>query len=64
MQEAALNHVWLSGIGSDGFGTTIQMKLHDLIWVVNRLHVEVDRYPKWYCRSHKLHVSTLITVEE
>ncbi|CAK9201528.1 unnamed protein product [Sphagnum troendelagicum] len=46
-QEAALNHVWLSGIGSDGFGTTIQMKLHDLIWVVNRLHVEVDRYPKW-----------------
>ncbi|PRQ40252.1 putative oleoyl-[acyl-carrier-protein] hydrolase [Rosa chinensis] len=47
LQETALNHVWMSGLLSDGFGATHGMMKHDLIWVVSRMQVEVDHYPIW-----------------
>ncbi|KAG6548060.1 hypothetical protein Mapa_010494 [Marchantia paleacea] len=47
MQEVALNHVSLLGISGTGFGATKGMNENRLIWVITRLHVEVDRYPAW-----------------
>ncbi|KAI9120127.1 hypothetical protein K1719_008775 [Acacia pycnantha] len=47
LQETALNHVWNSGLLSDGFGATHEMKKNDLIWVVSRMKVLVDCYPTW-----------------
>ncbi|BBN02782.1 hypothetical protein MPTK1_2g18080 [Marchantia polymorpha subsp. ruderalis] len=46
-QEVALNHVSLLGISGTGFGATKGMNENRLIWVITRLHVEVDRYPAW-----------------
>jgi fatty acyl-ACP thioesterase B len=43
----ALCHVQLLGIAGDGFGATQGMNRNGLIWVVNRMHVEVERYPAW-----------------
>lgn len=48
LQEAALNHVTSLGLLGDGFGCTREMSKRDLIWVVTRLHVVVDRYRAWY----------------
>lgn len=48
LQEAALNHVTSLGLLGDGFGCTREMSKRDLIWVVTRMHVVVDRYPAWY----------------
>ncbi|KAM0961262.1 hypothetical protein ACFX13_020989 [Malus domestica] len=47
LQETALNHVWMSGLLSDGFGATHEMMKNDLIWVVSRMQVQVDQYPIW-----------------
>ncbi|KAG4984494.1 hypothetical protein AAZX31_10G254600 [Glycine max] len=47
LQETALNHVWMSGLLSDGFGATHGMVRNDLIWVVSRMQVLVDYYPIW-----------------
>lgn len=47
LQETALNHVWMSGLLGDGFGATHGMIKNDLIWVITRLHVQVDDYPIW-----------------
>jgi len=47
-QETALNHVGMSTFVGDGMGTTHAMMRHRLIWVVTRMHVEVNRYPVWY----------------
>ncbi|XP_023520826.1 palmitoyl-acyl carrier protein thioesterase, chloroplastic-like [Cucurbita pepo subsp. pepo] len=47
LQETALNHVWMSGLLSNGFGATHGMMKNNLIWVVSRMHVEVDHYPIW-----------------
>ena len=47
VQETALNHVWMSGLLSDGFGATHGMVRNDLIWVVSRMQVLVDYYPIW-----------------
>ncbi|KAH6827807.1 hypothetical protein C2S53_017166 [Perilla frutescens var. hirtella] len=47
LQETALNHVWMSGLLSDGFGATHGMMKHNLIWVVSRMQVQVDHYPIW-----------------
>ena len=44
LQETALNHVWMSGLLGDGFGATHR---NNLIWVVSRMHVQVDQYPIW-----------------
>ncbi|XP_002987091.2 palmitoyl-acyl carrier protein thioesterase, chloroplastic [Selaginella moellendorffii] len=46
-QEVALNHVWMSGLAGDGFGATHAMIRHRLIWVVSRVHVQVERYASW-----------------
>ncbi|RHN82345.1 putative oleoyl-[acyl-carrier-protein] hydrolase [Medicago truncatula] len=45
--ETALNHVWMSGLLSDGFGATHGMMRNDLIWVVSRMQVLIDYYPIW-----------------
>ncbi|KAL5975623.1 hypothetical protein ACLOJK_019948 [Asimina triloba] len=46
--ETALNHVRNSGLMGDGcFGTTLEMNKRDLIWVVTRMQVLVDRNPSW-----------------
>ncbi|KAG1346957.1 palmitoyl-acyl carrier protein thioesterase, chloroplastic [Cocos nucifera] len=45
LQETALNHVWMSGLLGDGFGATHGMIRNNLIWVVTRMHVQVDKYP-------------------
>ncbi|KAL6188042.1 hypothetical protein ACLB2K_039436 [Fragaria x ananassa] len=47
LQETALNHVWMSGLLSDGFGATHGMMKNDLLWVVSRMQVQVDHYPIW-----------------
>ncbi|GAU45623.1 hypothetical protein TSUD_253990 [Trifolium subterraneum] len=47
LQETALNHVWMSGLLSDGFGATHGMMRNDLIWVVSRMQVLIDYYPIW-----------------
>ncbi|CAK9211776.1 unnamed protein product [Sphagnum troendelagicum] len=46
-QEMALCHVHLLGVAGDGFGATRSMNPLGLIWVVTRMHVEVERYPCW-----------------
>ncbi|KEH44149.1 palmitoyl-acyl carrier thioesterase [Medicago truncatula] len=46
-EETALNHVWMSGLLSDGFGATHGMMRNDLIWVVSRMQVLIDYYPIW-----------------
>lgn len=47
LQETALNHVRSAGLLGDGFGATPEMSRRDLIWVVTRMQVLVDRYPAW-----------------
>ncbi|KAL2643103.1 hypothetical protein R1flu_010690 [Riccia fluitans] len=46
-QETALNHVWMSGLAGDGFGATRGMITNNLIWVVTRMQVQIERYPTW-----------------
>ncbi|GAB4832933.1 Palmitoyl-acyl carrier protein thioesterase, chloroplastic [Ancistrocladus abbreviatus] len=47
LQETALNHVKTAGLLGDGFGSTPEMCKRNLIWVVTRMQVLVDRYPTW-----------------
>ncbi|GLU09809.1 hypothetical protein SLE2022_266490 [Rubroshorea leprosula] len=47
LQETALNHVKTAGLLVDGFGSTPEMCKKNLIWVVTRMQVVVDRYPTW-----------------
>ncbi|CAN1331355.1 Palmitoyl-acyl carrier protein thioesterase, chloroplastic [Linum perenne] len=47
LQETALNHVKTAGLLGDGFGATPEMSKKNLIWVVTRMQVLVDRYPTW-----------------
>ncbi|CAA2976379.1 palmitoyl-acyl carrier protein thioesterase, chloroplastic-like [Olea europaea var. sylvestris] len=47
LQETALNHVASSGLAGNGFGATREMSLRKLIWVVTRIHVQVDKYSSW-----------------
>ena len=37
-----------SGLAGNGFGATREMSLRKLIWVVTRVHVEVNKYSSWY----------------
>lgn len=46
-QETALNHVKTAGLLGDGFGSTPEMCKKNLIWVVAKMQVVVDRYPTW-----------------
>ncbi|KAI3904874.1 hypothetical protein MKW92_037593 [Papaver armeniacum] len=48
LQETALNHVMSSGLAGDGFGATHEMSLRKLIWVVTRIHIQVEKYSSWY----------------
>ncbi|PKU72317.1 palmitoyl-acyl carrier protein thioesterase, chloroplastic [Dendrobium catenatum] len=47
LQETALNHVKIAGLMDDGFGATPEMSKRNLIWVVAKMHVFVDKYPSW-----------------
>ncbi|XP_062114911.1 palmitoyl-acyl carrier protein thioesterase, chloroplastic-like [Humulus lupulus] len=47
LQETALNHVTSSGLAGDGFGATREMSIRKLIWVVTRIHIQVQRYSCW-----------------
>ncbi|KAK6941566.1 Acyl-ACP-thioesterase, N-terminal [Dillenia turbinata] len=47
LQDSALNHVKNAGLLSDGFGTTPEMAKRNLIWVVAKMQVLVDKYPMW-----------------
>ncbi|KAG8367403.1 hypothetical protein BUALT_Bualt16G0068300 [Buddleja alternifolia] len=47
LQETALNHVKNAGLLGDGFGSTPEMCKRNLIWVVTKMQVVVDRYPTW-----------------
>ncbi|KAL6188036.1 hypothetical protein ACLB2K_039430 [Fragaria x ananassa] len=47
LQETASNHMRMSGLISDEFGATHGMMKNDLIWVVSRMPIQVDRYPSW-----------------
>ncbi|CAN8294977.1 unnamed protein product [Cochlearia groenlandica] len=47
LQETALNHVKTAGLLGDGFGSTPEMFKKNLIWVVTRMQVVVDKYPTW-----------------
>ncbi|GER26272.1 acyl acyl-carrier-protein thioesterase type B [Striga asiatica] len=47
LQETALNHVKNAGLLADGFGSTPEMCKRNLIWVVTKMQVLVDRYPTW-----------------
>ncbi|MBA0592721.1 hypothetical protein Gorai_009696 [Gossypium raimondii] len=37
----------MSGLLSNGFGATHGMMRNNLIWVVSRMHVQIDHYPIW-----------------
>ncbi|PKI46237.1 hypothetical protein CRG98_033364 [Punica granatum] len=45
LQEAALSHFMTAGLIFDGFGSTREMTKRNLIWVVTKMQVLVDRYP-------------------
>ncbi|KAA3476972.1 palmitoyl-acyl carrier protein thioesterase, chloroplastic-like [Gossypium australe] len=47
LQETAINHCKSAGLQGDGFGATPGMCKKNLIWVVTRMQVVVDRYPTW-----------------
>lgn len=47
LQEIALNHVTGTGLAGNGFGATREMSLRNLIWVVTRVHVQVNKYSSW-----------------
>ncbi|KAI3504543.1 hypothetical protein L1887_26095 [Cichorium endivia] len=47
LQETALNHVTSAGLAGNGFGATHEMSLRKLIWVVTRIHVQVEKYSSW-----------------
>ncbi|KAK4487702.1 hypothetical protein RD792_005637 [Penstemon davidsonii] len=46
-QETSLNHVKDIGLFGDGFGCTPEMCKKNLIWVITKMQVVVDRYPMW-----------------
>ncbi|KAK6248481.1 hypothetical protein QUC31_020046 [Theobroma cacao] len=47
LQETAINHCRSAGLLGEGFGSTPEMCKKNLIWVVTRMQVVVDRYPTW-----------------
>eukprot|EP00898_Chlorokybus_atmophyticus_P008996 jgi/Chlat1/9098/Chrsp97S08374 len=47
LQETAVDHARSLGFTSDGFATSKLMSDRNLIWVLGRLHVQMDRYPSW-----------------
>ncbi|KAL5203627.1 hypothetical protein ABZP36_008498 [Zizania latifolia] len=47
LQETALNHVRTAGLLGDGFGATPEMSKRNLIWVVSKIQLLVEKYPAW-----------------
>ncbi|KAJ4835420.1 hypothetical protein Tsubulata_025728, partial [Turnera subulata] len=47
LQDTSLDHVNHLGLLDQGFGSTVEMSRNDLVWVVNTLQIEVERYPSW-----------------
>eukprot|EP00262_Sarcandra_glabra_P000541 TRINITY_DN1061_c0_g1_i1.p1 TRINITY_DN1061_c0_g1~~TRINITY_DN1061_c0_g1_i1.p1 ORF type:complete len:370 (+),score=42.39 TRINITY_DN1061_c0_g1_i1:133-1242(+) len=47
LQEVGCNHAQSVGFSTDGFATTPTMRKLHLIWVTNRMHIEVYKYPAW-----------------
>lgn len=47
LQETALNHAKTVGLLGDGFGSTEAMSKRNLIWVVAKMQIAVERYPTW-----------------
>ncbi|PON77247.1 Acyl-ACP thioesterase, partial [Parasponia andersonii] len=47
LQETGLNHMRSSGLAGNRFGLTHEMSLRKLIWVVTRIHIQVQRYSCW-----------------
>eukprot|EP01018_Ginkgo_biloba_P028918 Gb_22116 [translate_table: standard] len=46
-EENAMNHMRALGLGGEGFGTSPEMSRRNLIWIISRMQVQVDRYPSW-----------------
>ncbi|XP_017420249.1 palmitoyl-acyl carrier protein thioesterase, chloroplastic [Vigna angularis] len=59
LQESALNHVSSCGFSQNSFGTSYEMDLRKLIWVVTRIQVQVQRYSRW---GDEIEVETWIDV--
>ncbi|KAI3982179.1 hypothetical protein MKX01_019085 [Papaver californicum] len=47
MQDTIVDHIRDAGLLDDGFGSTPEMTRRNLIWVVAKMQVLVDRYPSW-----------------
>ncbi|XP_039803477.1 oleoyl-acyl carrier protein thioesterase 1, chloroplastic-like [Panicum virgatum] len=47
LQEVGCNHAQSVGFSTDGFATTTTMRKLGLIWVTNRMHIEIYKYPAW-----------------
>eukprot|EP00253_Pinus_taeda_P025166 PITA_25166 len=47
LQETALSHARVTGLNADGTGNTQEMSRLNLIWVITRVQVHVERYPSW-----------------
>uniref|UniRef100_A0ACD5XTV8 Uncharacterized protein n=1 Tax=Avena sativa TaxID=4498 RepID=A0ACD5XTV8_AVESA len=47
LQEVGCNHAQSVGFSTDGFATTMTMRELGLIWVTNRMHIEIYKYPAW-----------------
>ncbi|XP_021309489.1 oleoyl-acyl carrier protein thioesterase 1, chloroplastic isoform X3 [Sorghum bicolor] len=47
LQEVGCSHAQSLGFSTDGFATTTSMRKLGLIWVTNRMHIEIYKYPAW-----------------
>ncbi|GJZ56442.1 palmitoyl-acyl carrier protein thioesterase, chloroplastic-like protein, partial [Tanacetum coccineum] len=47
LQETSINHMNAIGVLGDGLGNTPEMCKKNLIWVMAKMQVVVDRYPIW-----------------
>ncbi|XP_062154341.1 palmitoyl-acyl carrier protein thioesterase, chloroplastic-like [Alnus glutinosa] len=47
LQESSLNHFKSVGLAAEGFGLTAEMTRRNLVWVVYRTQIVVERLPTW-----------------
>ncbi|WOH01575.1 hypothetical protein DCAR_0520959 [Daucus carota subsp. sativus] len=47
LQETGINHLKHVGLLGDGFGSTPEMCKRNLIWVVTKMQIVINRYPTW-----------------
>lgn len=55
LQETSLNHCKCIGLMHGGFGCTPEMTRRNLIWVVTKMLVHVERYPLWWVPAFQYH---------